>query len=88
MTYRELLALLNSPYLPSERLDDDVTICTDNEEYFVATSLETADANHGVLDVGHVYLAIDMSDDHEENPDDDDWDESAFDEADGKRLGL
>ena len=57
MTYRDLLKKLQN--LPSERLDDDVTVhMTETDEFigYVTTNIQKGD---DVLDDGHFYLEID-----------------------------
>ncbi len=55
MTYRELIKKLSK--LSDDQLDSDVTIHTDNDEYFQA-KLNISDETCDVLDEGHPYLAI------------------------------
>ena len=56
MTYRELLKLLNS--IPSERLDDNVTVHdTCGDEYIAAIDF-IRNENSDVLDDGHYFLEL------------------------------
>jgi hypothetical protein len=54
MTYKELLDFLKT--LPKERLEDDVTVRVQDDEYFPVTAADTASAENGVLDPGHAFL--------------------------------
>lgn len=60
MTWRQLLEVLSQ--MPSEHLDDDVTICV-NGEFFPVKSMGLVDEEDeeggGVLDDGHSYLSAD-----------------------------
>jgi hypothetical protein len=55
MTYRELLQMLNK--IPSERLDDTVTVHdTYGDEYIAAVDFVQSDTD--VLDEGHYVLEL------------------------------
>lgn len=56
MTYRELLKLLNS--IPSERLDDNVTVHDTYGDEFIAAIDFIRNENSDVLDHGHYFLEL------------------------------
>lgn len=57
MTYQELLNQLQS--LNEEQLQQDVTVCDADDEYFKVDGLDYAnEAFNDVLDNGHPYLTL------------------------------
>jgi hypothetical protein len=57
MTYRELLAKLDN--LPSERLDDTVTVQMPNDDFYgVESAITATDEGCDVLDEGHLFLRV------------------------------
>jgi hypothetical protein len=59
MTYRQLRDYLASLLETSILLDDDVTVCINNDEYFQCGDL--GNANDGVLDDGHIFINVNTS---------------------------
>jgi hypothetical protein len=59
MTYRNLLKVLLD--LPKENLDDTATVYAKNEdEFFPIEEAKFADEKQDILDVGHMFLEINL----------------------------
>ena len=55
MTYKELARMILDDMTPEEQACD-VTISTDNDEYYPVTTIAYTDADNDVLDEGHPVL--------------------------------